>query len=339
MCCNEAPDAPDYDAMAKASEESARFAYKASQDQLQWARDQWGDQKRLLDKTLGVQTGIMQEQWDQAKTDRSRYESIYQPLEDNLTKEFQTYASPERIDLERGRAQAAVQQSFDAQRQNATRQLEQYGIDPSQTRSQALDRNARVQLVAQQAGQSNQAQARTEAVGRALRTEALNIGRGYPSQVAGSYSGAIQAGNSAVGNSNATVGSGVGSMGTGQGWAGVGQAGTMNQANITNMGFQNQLSAFDARQSSGAMAGIGQLAGVGLGVAGAMSFEDGGHVRTDGSPTPGPSDTVPALLAPDEFVIPEDVVRRKGTEFFDKLIAKVQQEAAGVPAGGGNGGV
>lgn len=331
MCCNEAPDAPDYTQMAAASERAAELGYKTSQEQLQWARDQWADQKQLLTDTLGTQTDIMRQTHEQAMRDRERFESIYQPLEDSLVKEFQDYASPERIALEQGRAMAAVQQSFDAQRENAQRQLEAYGIDPSQTRSQAMDRNARVQMAGMQAGASNIARANTEAMGRALRTEALNIGRGYPSQVAASYGQALQAGNSAVGNMNSTVASGANTMGTGLQWGNQGLAATQQQANIMNMGFQNQMSAFDARQQSGVMAGLGQLAGIGMGVAGAMGAQEGGHVPTDLSAIPGPEDRHVTMLADDEFVIPAEVVRRKGVEFFEKLVERTRKESGALP--------
>ena len=246
MCCNDAPDAPDYTATAAASEYAADLAYKTSQEQLDWARQQWGDQKSMLDDVLGTQTKVMDEQHQAAMKDRARYEQIYQPLEENLVEEFQEYDSPWRRDLERGRAMAGVQQTFDAQRKNAQARLEQYGIDPSQTRSQALDANARVEMAAQQAAAGNIASQNVEAMGRSLRTEAINIGRGYPSQVAAAYGQTLQAGNSAMGNINSTVASGANTMGTGLQWGNQGLNATQQQANIQNMGFQNQLSAFNA---------------------------------------------------------------------------------------------
>lgn len=81
---------------------------------------------------------------------------------------------------------------------------------------------------------------------------------------------------------------------------------------------------------------------------GAMSqtptqFADGGDVSDLNRPLEGPgtgrSDSIPAIidgeqpaaLSRGEFVIPEHVVRKKGTEFFEKLIA---QYSEGVPANG-----
>lgn len=45
----------------------------------------------------------------------------------------------------------------------------------------------------------------------------------------------------------------------------------------------------------------------------------------DGS---GIDDTVPAMVSEGEYVIPADVVRRKGEEFFDKLVEKYHTPAA-----------
>lgn len=272
MCCGGAPDAPDYSQMAAASEKAAELAYQMGGKQLKWSQDMWGEQKALLDKVLGTQTAIMEENHMMATEDRARYKEVYQNMEDDLVGEFNSYGSQERMDLERGRAAAGVQQAFDAQRENAQRMLEQYGIDPSQTRSQAMDRNARVAMAAQQAGASNQAQARTEALSRSLRSEALSIGKGYPSQVAGAYGMALQAGNSGIGNMNATVGSGAGHMGTAQSWQQQGMAGTQQQAGIANMSYQNQADAFQQKQDSGVGAALGQVAGLAAGVMGGMGI-------------------------------------------------------------------
>ena len=270
MYCGGAPDAPDYSQMAAASEKAADLAYMMGGKQLTWAKEMWAEQKALLDSVLGTQTAIMEENHINAMKDRARYEDNYQGAEDDLVEEFQEYGTDERMALERGRAAAGVQQAFDAQRDNAQRSLEQYGIDPSQTRSLAMDRNARVAMAAAQAGASNQAQARTEALSRSLRSEAINIGKGYPSQVAQSYGLALQSGNSAIGNMNATVASGASTMGTAQSWQGQGLQATNQQANIANMSYQNQAQAFQQKQDSGIGAALGQVAGIAAGVMGGM---------------------------------------------------------------------
>ena len=52
----------------------------------------------------------------------------------------------------------------------------------------------------------------------------------------------------------------------------------------------------------------------------------GGETRGPGGPT---GDGIPAQLSDGEYIIPEEVVRRKGTEFFDKLIVKTKEDMKG----------
>jgi hypothetical protein len=49
------------------------------------------------------------------------------------------------------------------------------------------------------------------------------------------------------------------------------------------------------------------------------AFADGGEVRGPGGPR---EDAIPANLSNGEYIIPADVVARKGTEFFDNLVEK-----------------
>ena len=54
-------------------------------------------------------------------------------------------------------------------------------------------------------------------------------------------------------------------------------------------------------------------------------FADGGEVDGEGS---GISDSIDAKLSDGEYVVPADVVKKKGTEFFDKLLEKHHVPAA-----------
>src|SRR5688572_12411751 len=130
---------PDLSPYADAMEEQGRFAYLTSQEQLGWARDQDAMNRQLLQQILGPQLQAQQDQAGWARADRERYETMFQPLEDDLVKDFQSYGTPERMAQERGRAMADVGGAFDAQRKNALQRLESYGVDPSQTRNAALD--------------------------------------------------------------------------------------------------------------------------------------------------------------------------------------------------------
>ncbi len=372
----DAPDAPDMSAVAgaasaqaDAAREAAGMAQKTASEQLAWAKEQWADQKDMIGEVTDVQLPLMQAQvqmaqsgmnayismldmqqqvgWENHKNamqDRDRYERVFQPIEDDLVMEFMNYDTEGRRALEAGRAQADVSRAQDAQRKQSLMSLEGYGIDPSQTRSGALDASLRTQQAASQAAAGNAARELVADKGRALRADAINIGKGMPSQVSQSYNTALAAGQGAQGaagqaqsqlgntmsgiGGNAAAWQGAGGMlGNSLGYTNAANSfmGTGNQAigqwgNTLNQGFQNEMSAYNANQQNSPW---NTIAGIGGAAMGAFLAE-GGEVQG-----PGGRDQVPAKLTHGEFIIPDDVVRRKGTEFFEKLIDKTKGEQAG----------
>lgn len=341
------PKPPDLGPYADALKATGEWGFKTAQEQLAWAREQDTMNRALLDKVLGPQLAAQQDQMDWAKKDRARYENVYQPIEDNLIKDFQSYWTPEKQAQERGRAMADVATSFDAQRRNALQRLEGFGVDPSQTRNAALDVSMRTQQGAAMAAAATNAQRVGEDKARALRADAINIGRGMPSQVAQSYGQSVAAGNSAMGGANSTTSTSAGAMGGANAFAQTGQSGFTGAGNMATQGFQNQMSAYNAQQQANAsmMSGIGSAVGM------AAMLADGGQPKkalpTPGYIASGPGDgsgiddKMPmaivnpktgrieqqARVSPEEYIIPADVVRKKGVEFFDKLLEKYHTPA------------
>jgi len=341
-----APKPPDYTAVAEASEKAAEFSFNLGKEQLAWAQRQYASDREILDKVVSAAL-VRQDTNDAAALrDRQRYERIYQPLEDDAAREAKEFASVDRQEYEMGRAASTVGQQFDQARKAALQNLESYSIDPSSTRFAALDLGTRVQQAAAQAGAANMARGQTENIGRALRSEAINVGRGYPGQVAGTYATALQSGNSAANTQLAGTASGAGTMGTGTQWnqQGVGALGTWG--NTLNMSHQNAIDTFNANQQ--ASSGIGGLLGAGLGFASNMGFAfekggavpeappgatPGGNVPLAASPSGGRAiDDVDARLTAGEFVMPKDVVTWKGEEFFQKLIEQSRKSKPAAPA-------
>lgn len=326
----DAPEPPDYSQLANASVESAEIWAQVAREQMDWARETDQANRAILEQVLGVQLPQLEAAFEQAQADRQRYEEVFQPIEDNLVREFQSYDTQQRRDEEAARRMVDVRTQYEAQRRNALRELEDYGIDPSQTRFQALDFGMRAQEAANTALAANQGRRYVEETGRALRGEAINIGRGYPSQVAQSQGIVNQTAGGAVGNVANNTGASVNAFGTAAPYANLSMQGYGQAANIQNAGYNNALNAYNANAAnrSGFWGGIGTLAGAALGGAGAaggfsnLFGADGGEVPEDLATTPQPGDKYPVMLGDDEYVIPADVVRRKGTEFFDKLLDK-----------------
>ena len=335
-----APPPPDYSAIAKASEKSAQYSFRLGQEQLAWAREQYAKDSAITGRIVDAFLNAQDINMETAAKDRERYERIFQPLEDQLAKEAADYASPERKNLEMGRAQALVAQQFDQARDASARQLESFGIDPTAVRYAGLDTAMRAQQAATSAAAGNQASQMVDATGRALRSEAINVGRGYPGQIAGQYGTALQAGSGAGNMALAQTGSGANTMGTGMGWTGMGNQALGIWGNTLNKGYQNQLGAYNAENQ--ASSGWGSALGL-LGAGLFSKFEEGGPVGSDqtpggaipmqASPSGGQAiDDVSAKLTAGEFVVPKDVASWKGEEFFQKLIEQSRKSKEGAQA-------
>lgn len=346
----DAPKPPDYSGIASASKESAELSYKLGKEQLAWARDEYAQNRNLVDAVVGSSLNRQAVNDEAASADRARYQNTYQPLEDEAIADARSYAGPGRQEYEMGRAASEVAQQVEASRRNARQQLESFGINPADTRYAALDANARIQGAAAAAGAANQAHAQTEAVGRAMRSEAINVGRGYPGQIAGTYGTALQSGNQAVNSALANFSSGANAMGTAPQYMATGNQALNTWGNTLNMGYQNELGAYQANQQNSS--GIGSILGGVLGVIPAF-LEEGGAIP-DGAPTQGrrldpamsPSrgaaiDDIPARvnqsgqevrLNADEFIVPDDVAKWKGEEFFQKLITQSREAKQGATA-------
>lgn len=336
-----APAPPDYSELAAVSKESAELSYKLGKEQLDWAKEQYAKDGAITGKVVDQFLSDMSDTSANAQKDRARYEQLFQPLENDLATDAATYASPEKKDLEVGRAQANVGQQFTQAREQAKSELEGYGINPSATRFAALDIGMRANEAAAKAAAGNQASEAVDATGRALRSEAINVGKGYPGQIAGAYGTSVAQGNSAGGQQLATTGSGAATMGTGAQYMGLGNQAVGTWGNVLNTGYQNQLSTWKANQeaSSGWGSALGIVGGIIAGLAEGGTVPDtgggsalpvdgpGGAVPVAASPSSGAAlDDVPAKLTAGEFVAPQDVVRWKGEEFFQKLIKKSRED-------------
>ena len=330
---SKAPKAPNFKGLIEATREATKMGYDLSREQFDWAKKTYADDRAILDRVTNASLARQEETDNWARADRARYEGTFQPLENQLVKDAQSYGSPERQEFEAGRASAEVAQNFDMARENAARNLESFGVDPSSTRFAALDLGARVQQAAAQAGASNQGRLQAEETGRMLRAQAIDIGRGYPGQIAGTQATALQSGNAGANTRLAGTASGAQTMGTGTQWmgAGTGAAGQWGGA-LTGQS-QADVARFQANQQ--ASSGLGGLLGAGLGFAqnAGWALAEGGTVPPDASPTGGQAiDDVDARLTAGEFVIPRDIVAWKGEEFFQKLIEGSRKAKPEAPA-------
>lgn len=229
--------------------------------------------KQVTDQQLNTQNQA--NSW--AAEDRSRYKSIFQPMEDQYVQDAKDWDSADRQNKLGAEAKADVLGNAAQQRAASQRNMTAMGVDPSSGRFAGVNRSGEQSTALAAAGAQNTARNQVRQQGAAMRADALNMGKGLPSQAAASAGLGLTAGNSALsGNMGAAqmAGSNTNIMNSGFGGA---SSGYGNQANILNQQYQGQLSAWATQQQAGAsntgamMGGLGSMAGMGMSM---MSSEE-----------------------------------------------------------------
>lgn len=347
---------PDYSPLIAAAQKSSDMSYALAKEQFEWAKKTYADNKITGDKVMNFALGQMEKMAGWADADRKRYENIYQPLEDQAAQRAEDYASPERQEYEAGRAEAGVADKFRAAREAAQDRLEQFGIDPGQMRSGALDLGTRIAEASAQAGAGNQARTATEMYGDQLMSNAINTGKGYPAQSLAAAGAAGASGNQAINTPLAVTASGANTMGTAPTWQGLGNQGLGQWGQFLNATWQSQLDKEQADQAHSS--GVGAAIGTGMELLKLLPFERGGSVPrryADGGGIPddptmmNAGTSVPPEMSPSngaipdditaqvddgsqikvnagEFVIPKDVVGWLGEKGMQQFILKARKE-------------
>lgn len=180
-----------------------------------------------------------------ADSDRARYKSVFEPLQDDFIQEAQGYDTPEARNEAVRAAQADVSQAISTTNATTARNNARMGIDPRSGRSQAGQAAASVGQGLAMAGAANSARKQVESEGRSLRANAVNLGSGF-----------------AV---NPATSMGLANSATSAGFSGAMQ-GQNQKGSMLNTQFNQQMSSYQADQasSSSLWGGIGSVAGLGL---------------------------------------------------------------------------
>jgi hypothetical protein len=154
---------------------------------------------------LGLQQDFRQDQAGiQQKADQlyQQYSQTYAPAQARFMADAEAYGTPEKIAQARAGAAANVGDQFQAARDAATRQLESFGIKPSDTRFAALDLGTRIKEAATKAAAGDAAALTAEDRAFALRQAAIAQGKDLPSQSTAMTGQANAAGSNVVGQGN-----------------------------------------------------------------------------------------------------------------------------------------
>lgn len=214
-----------------------------------------------------AETGEMMLKWmqDQSKItnqwateDRSRYKSVYEPLQDQFIAEAQGYDTPERRQSAADIAAADVAVANSNAQGQRLRQAMSMGVNPASGRFMAAGAKGATDAALGEAGARNLARRQVEETGRGLRASAVNMGNGQavnPATSMGISNGAAQAGFSGA------------------------MQGYNQQGNLLNTQYQQQMQSYQAKQ-----AGIGGLFGALGTVVGAMPWASSGDIKHDKMP-------------------------------------------------------
>lgn len=336
------PQAPDYGPLIESLKGLANYAQNNAAESMAWAKEQIAKNTDLTGK---VNEKLLEDSdflRNIAKTAYAQGQEALTRGNKELLDQVDRYSDPERIKANMGAAQANVAQNFEAARENATRNLEGFGIDPSSTRYAALDRGIRAQQAAAQAAAGTMSARQDDALRSQAIDKLVQQGNVLQGNVAPAIGGAGSVGTGAINNSLANTASGYNGIGTGQGWTGTAMSGLTGAANTMNTSYNNQLAQNKAENSNSS--GIGSLLGAGASLIPILTkLEDGGvvppevtsggAVPAEASPSGGAqTDDVNAKVNAGEFVVPKDVAQWKGEEFFQKLIMQARKAKQVAPA-------
>lgn len=340
-----APTPPNYQPLFDLAQQGTNYSWLLSKDNQDLFNKTYSKNVKIGDIVIDKALGEMDKSIADSDRARARYQGIYEPLEEQQAYRAQTAANPQTWEEKAGAAEADVGAKFEQARQAAQQRLESYGVDPSQTRSAALDLGSRVAQAASSAAAGNQARQQAQEYSDQLMANAVNVGRGYPGQVLQEQQAAGQFGNQSVNVPLAVTQSGAQTLGTGPQWQQIGNQSLGTWGNLLNQSFSNQMDAWKADQDSSS--GIGSVIGALGGIATAFleeggaipEYAEGGRsIPDEASPTNGaiPDDVPaqiqggpPARLNAGEFVVPKDVVGWLGEKGMQAIIMKARKEMAG----------
>lgn len=256
--------------------QAALMQAKLGEQQLEFVKSTYVDQMKrqagidaLSAEVTRTALDTQREQAGWARADRERYMDTVVPMEQAFFKEAQEYDSYGRQQARAQEAAADVQSSMAAQRQASQRSAAAMGIDPRSGRYAGIDRASEIATGLATAGAQNTARNQVRAQGLALRGDAINIGRGLPSQSLGAASLGLSAGNSALGSAVTANNVALGNAQFMQGGYNAASAGYGAQANTLLAQSQQQLeyAKAQAQDAANQSAGLGQTIGAVAGIA------------------------------------------------------------------------
>lgn len=150
--------------------------------------------KKASDKAVSAQNAATKVQQDVstrqlqlAEDQWNRYKETYGPLEDEIVQEARDFGSAANREKAAQEAQGSVTSAFSGLREQLSRTP---GLDPSSTKYLNTVAKLGLQEAAQGAAAQTGARRNTDAVGQAMKRDAVSLGKGLPGTSAAALQGA-----------------------------------------------------------------------------------------------------------------------------------------------------
>jgi len=272
--------APDYTPLANASKAANEKMGQLGQDQLDFAKKQYETNNPIMQDIARKQGLMMDQQMSQGKELYDYNKETFRPLEQGIVADAEAFDTDAMRNQLATRAAADSGLAFNRTRQANERGMASMGVNPNSGRFQGIGAQSALMQSANRAGAMTGSRERSQQMGHARKMDAAGLGRGLAGASQGAYSGANNAGNSAVGNMG--VAGNQYMAGMGQGSATYGSGMNMQLSGLGNVLNSQTKMAVNAADNSfmGSLGGImGGAAGMGkafpkLGAGMATMFSD-----------------------------------------------------------------
>jgi hypothetical protein len=257
--------APDYSAMAAATERGIATADRLGNRQMDFAQRQYEEMRPLAERVYGQQMQAQSEQMRQAKDYYDYQTRTFRPVEQGLVADAMNFDTDAYRNQLAAKASQDASQAFGLTQGMAAREATRRGVNPNSGAYAGLQNSSSLNQAAMRIGGMNNARAQAEQTGYARKLDVTGLGRGLAGASTAAYGSATSAGSSGINTAMAPGNQYSQAYGQGAGYRmGGAQMGITGQSNILNA----QSSAFNTGLNA-----QGEMYGAILG-AGATYFSD-----------------------------------------------------------------
>ena len=192
--------APDFTALAAASDLAAELSFDLGTDQLDFNKKMYNENKGRLHEIADAQTSMMKQQQTQGQEYYDYLEGTYRPLEKGIVADAEKFDTGNYRNQLASKASADAGLAFSRTRQANERGMASMGVNPNSGRFQGLAQQASLAQAGARAGLMTGTRSQAEQMGYARKLDAAGLGRNLSGSSTAAYMGAVNAGNSAGAN-------------------------------------------------------------------------------------------------------------------------------------------